>query len=40
MKENKIKMSTDIDHGTVYLRKRGKSIIKKEGYTQWKNTKS
>ena len=28
MKENKIKMSTDIDHGTVYLRKRGKSIIK------------
>ena len=28
MKENKIEMSTDIDHGTTSLRKRGKSFIK------------
>ena len=28
MKENKTEMSTDIDYGTVSLRKRGKSIIK------------
>lgn len=28
MKEDKIEMSTDIDHGTISLRKRGKSIIK------------
>lgn len=28
MKENNIEMSTDIDYGTISLRKRGKSIIK------------
>ena len=28
MKGNKIEMSTDIDYGTISLRKRGKSIIK------------
>lgn len=28
MKENKIEISTDIDYGTISLRKRGKSIIK------------
>ena len=28
MKENKIEISSDIDHGTISLRKRGKSIIK------------
>lgn len=28
MKEDKIEMSTDIDYGTISLRKRGKSIIK------------
>ena len=28
MKENKIEISTDIDYGTISLRKRGKSTIK------------
>ena len=28
MKENKIETSTDIEYGTIFLRKRGKSIIK------------
>ena len=28
MKANKIEISTDIDYGTISLRKRGKSIIK------------
>lgn len=28
MKENNIEMSTDIDYGTISLKKRGKSIIK------------
>ena len=28
VKENKIETSTDIDYGTISLRKRGKSIIK------------
>ena len=28
MKENKIEIATDIDYGTISLRKRGKSIIK------------
>lgn len=28
MKENKIEISTDLDYGTISLRKRGKSIIK------------
>lgn len=28
MKENNIEMSTDIDYGTISLRKRGKSILK------------
>ena len=28
MKENSIEVSTDIDYGTISLRKRGKSIIK------------
>lgn len=28
MKENKIEISSDIDYGTISLRKRGKSIIK------------
>lgn len=28
MEENNIEMSTDIDYGTISLRKRGKSIIK------------
>lgn len=28
MKENSIETSTDIDYGTISLRKRGKSIIK------------
>lgn len=28
MKENKIEIVTDIDYGTISLRKRGKSIIK------------
>ena len=28
MKENKIKIATDIDYGKTSLRKRGKSIIK------------
>ena len=28
MKENKIEISTDIDCGTISLRKRGKSILK------------
>lgn len=28
MKENKMEISTDIDYGTRFLRKRGKSIIK------------
>lgn len=28
MKENKIEIATDIDYGTIFLRKQGKSIIK------------
>ena len=28
MEENKIEISTDLDYGTISLRKRGKSIIK------------
>lgn len=28
MKENKIEIATDINYGTISLRKRGKSIIK------------
>ena len=28
MKENSIEIATDIDYGTISLRKRGKSIIK------------
>lgn len=28
MKENNIELSTDIDYGTIFSRKRGKSIIK------------
>lgn len=28
MKENSIEISTDINYGTISLRKRGKSIIK------------
>ena len=28
MKENKIEISTDINYGTISLRKRGKSIMK------------
>lgn len=30
VKENKIEIATDIDYGTISLRKRGKSIIKIE----------